>query len=232
MSDVEGLALTARIVVGALLVVLPASPVLISGDWTWWEAWVFAALSGFGFVVSRLLAVRRNPDIVAERARSMDRSNTKKWDLVLAPVVAFGMLAVWIVAGIDHRRLDAASLFPAAVRWGALAVVLAAYVFASWALVENRFFSGVVRIQHERGHHVVTSGPYRFVRHPGYAGGLCVYLAAPVVLASVWSSVPALLSSVALLVRTALEDRVLHAELPGYSDYARQTRFRLVPGVW
>jgi protein-S-isoprenylcysteine O-methyltransferase Ste14 len=98
--------------------------------------------------------------------------------------------------------------------------------------MENRFFSGVVRIQVDRGHHVVTSGPYRWVRHPGYAGALLDYWLTPIFLDSLWTFIPVAALTVVLVVRTALEDRALQDELPGYREYVRETRFRLLPGIW
>jgi protein-S-isoprenylcysteine O-methyltransferase Ste14 len=109
-------------------------------------------------------------------------------------------------------------------------VILLGYVLGSWALIENRFFSGVVRIQKDRDHHVVTTGPYRFIRHPGYAGALWTYLATPVLLDSSWAFLPALFLLGILVLRTSLEDRTLQAELPGYAEYA-QERFRLFPSL-
>lgn len=113
-----------------------------------------------------------------------------------------------------------------------LALLLAGYALASYALIENRFFSGMVRIQTDRGHQVVSSGPYRWLRHPGYAGALLAYLATPFFLDSQWAFLPTLFLVIILVVRTALEDGVLQNELRGYRDYARQVRFHLLPGVW
>jgi protein-S-isoprenylcysteine O-methyltransferase Ste14 len=114
----------------------------------------------------------------------------------------------------------------------ALAIILSGYILGSYALIENRFFSGVVRIQTERGHYVVSSGPYRWLRHPGYAGAVLAYLATPFFLDSWWAFLPAVLLTILLVIRTALEDRTLQDELTGYYDYARRVRFRLLPGVW
>jgi protein-S-isoprenylcysteine O-methyltransferase Ste14 len=111
-------------------------------------------------------------------------------------------------------------------------VMIAGYSFSSWALIVNRFFSGTVRIQTERGHHVVTDGPYRIVRHPGYAGGLLGFVMIPFLLDSLWALIPTFLLTVVLVVRTALEDATLQKELPGYAEYAQRTRYRLIPGVW
>jgi protein-S-isoprenylcysteine O-methyltransferase Ste14 len=111
-------------------------------------------------------------------------------------------------------------------------VLLLGYSFSSSAIVENRFFSGTVRIQSERGHHVVSTGPYRFVRHPGYAGALWGYLVIPLLLDSAWTFIPAVLLVGVLILRTALEDKTLQEELPGYKEFAQKTRYRLVPGLW
>ena len=99
-------------------------------------------------------------------------------------------------------------------------------------MVVNPFFEKTVRIQKERGHHVIDTGPYAVVRHPGYAGFVGWIISAPLLLASAWAFIPALLAVVGILVRTILEDRTLQAELPGYCEYAVRVRFRLVPGVW
>lgn len=99
-------------------------------------------------------------------------------------------------------------------------------------MLENRYFSAVVRVQEDRGHTVCTTGPYRFVRHPGYAGALLFYLLTPVILGTLWAFLPAVLTSIALVIRTALEDITLQEELEGYNDYAKNTRYRLLPGVW
>jgi len=109
---------------------------------------------------------------------------------------------------------------------------VAGYALGSYALIENAYFSGVVRIQADRGQHVVSSGPYRWLRHPGYAGTLLAYLATPFLLDSAWALLPALFLAAVLILRTRLEDQTLQAELDGYRDYAQRVRYRLLPGVW
>jgi protein-S-isoprenylcysteine O-methyltransferase Ste14 len=114
----------------------------------------------------------------------------------------------------------------------ALVAFIGGYAFGSWALIENRFFSGTVRIQAERGHVVVDTGPYRIVRHPGYSGALLVFLATPVLLGAPWTGLLTAALCLALIIRTTLEDRALREKLQGYEDYTARTRFRLVPGLW
>ena len=107
-----------------------------------------------------------------------------------------------------------------------------AYALPAWAMWANAFFSTAARVQGERGHVVCSSGPYRLVRHPGYAGFVLQALATPLLLGSRWALAPGVAAAVSMIVRTALEDRMLQAQLPGYAEYARKVRYRLVPGVW
>jgi protein-S-isoprenylcysteine O-methyltransferase Ste14 len=214
-----------------VVVVFPLIPMIISGVWNWWEAWAYAIINILGFIVSRVLAARRNPDIIAERARSMELQGAKSWDKILSPALAFGGLIILIVAGAD-KGFGWTTPFLLNAKIVSLIVIVLGYAFGSWALIENKFFSGVVRIQTDRGHHVVTTGPYRFVRHPGYAGALWTYLAMPILLDSLWAFIPAVLLIGILVLRTSLEDRTLQAELPGYKEFTQKTRYRLFPGIW
>ena len=225
--------LTPRVVVQALLfvVVVPFLPLLISWRWDWWQAWAFGILCVLNFAASRALAARRNPDLIAERARFLQHEDAKPWDKVLAPLVGLGGALVPLVAGLDVRS-GWSPAFCLPVHLLSLGVLLGGFALGDWALVENRFFSGMVRMQIDRGQQVVSSGPYRWVRHPGYAGALWSYLATPLFLDSAWAFVPALFLIIVLVVRTGLEDRALRDELPGYRDYAGRVRYRLFPGVW
>jgi protein-S-isoprenylcysteine O-methyltransferase Ste14 len=114
----------------------------------------------------------------------------------------------------------------------AVVVIILGYLLGTWAMLENRFFSGVVRIQVDRGHTVVSTGPYAWIRHPGYAGALVVYLLTPILLDSIWALIPALMLALALIIRTALEDQTLQVELPGYEEFTKKTPYRLLPGIW
>jgi len=213
------------------VVVIPFLPLLISRHWDWWEAWVYGVLAVLGFAISRALAARRHPDLLAERARFMRHENAESWDRVLAPLVGLGGGLIPLVAGLEALA-DGLPTFSLRVRVVSLIIILAGYALASYALVENRFFSGMVRIQHDRGHQVVSSGPYRWMRHPGYAGALLTYLATPIFLSSPWAYLPAVFVAIALVIRVRLEDETLQDRLDGYRDYASRVRYRLLPGVW
>jgi protein-S-isoprenylcysteine O-methyltransferase Ste14 len=222
-----------RVVIQMLVFVvyIPLLPLLITRQWSWWEAWAYSAVNTLGFVVSRLMVVRRHPDLIAERARFMRHENTQPWDKILAPLVNLGAGLVPCAAGLD-RLLDGSTAFSLPLKITALALIAIGFAWSTYALVENRFFSGMVRLQTDRGHQVVSGGPYRFMRHPGYAGGILVYLASPLLLESFWALLVAVVLVALLALRTSLEDRFLQENLLGYADYAARVRYRLLPGVW
>jgi protein-S-isoprenylcysteine O-methyltransferase Ste14 len=216
---------------GALMLLSPILLCLAAGRWNWLAGWLFGLTLLISIIVSRVLAIK-SPGLLAERARWVKGESAEGWDQLLLPIVGvYGPLAVLVVAGLDERFGWPPAIAPW-VQVVAFALVVAGFAFATWAMVANRFFSAVVRIQADRGQTVVTSGSYRFVRHPGYAGGMLAWLAAPLALGSAWALLPAVLTAIALVIRTILEDRILHAELPGYAEYAQRTRARLLPGVW
>lgn len=230
-KPVQSIPLRAVILMLFFIVFIPFLPLLITWRWNWWEAWVYAVLNILGFAFSRLAAARRNPDILAERARFLQHDDAKSFDKILAPLVGLGGALIPLVAGLDVRFGWSIS-FDMLGKTLSLLVITAGYVLASYALVENRFFSGMVRIQTDRDHRVVTSGPYSLVRHPGYAGALLSYLGTPIFLNAVWAFIPVVFISVLLIIRTSLEDQALQAELDGYREYAAKVRYRLFPGVW
>jgi protein-S-isoprenylcysteine O-methyltransferase Ste14 len=214
-----------------VIVLAPFIPLIISVRWDWWQAWGYAVTSILAFALSRMLVARKHPDLIAERARFMEAKDTKSWDKILAPLLGLGSILILVVAGLDkYYGWSPASTLT--VNLVALCGLILGYGFSSWALIENRFFAGTVRIQTERGHHVISTGPYRIVRHPGYAGGLFGYLFIPLLLDSLWAWIPAILLAVVMVVRTALEDKTLQAELPGYKEFAGKTKYRLLPGIW
>jgi len=135
------------------------------------------------------------------------------------------------VAGLDHRYTWS-SLFPPWLIVTGFILISLGYAFAAWAFAENRFFSSVVRIQTDRGHAVCDSGPYRFVRHPGYAGSILALFGIVLALGSVWTLVPAVVASIIAVIRTVLEDQTLQKDLPGFRDYAQRVRYRLIPGIY
>lgn len=201
-------------------------------DLGWWQAWVYSLLFVSAGIGLRLWAERRHPGLMAERAQHVRAPGIKSWDRFLAPLMALSFgFPLFVVAGLDHRFQWSPS-FPVWLNILGLLVASAGYGFGGWAFVENRFFSAVVRIQSERGHEVCETGPYKIVRHPGYSGNVLPPFAMALALDSVWTLIPATAAVVIAVVRTALEDRTLQRELPGYREYAERVRYRLIPGIY
>ena len=214
---------------GIQLLLLAAILFISSGRLDWWMAWVLLGIFVVGIVINSFILLRRNPELIAERAEV--KEDIKGWDSVLSILILLSAIGTLLVAGLDVRFAWSPQI-PPTLRLLALVLVVLGYAFASWALITNAFFAPTVRIQEERGHVVVSEGPYRFVRHPGYTGWILSGLALPVGLGSLWALLPAGLASIFLIKRAALEDRTLREELAGYEDYAQRVRYRLLPGVW
>jgi protein-S-isoprenylcysteine O-methyltransferase Ste14 len=234
MTEQAKLKLDTKTVVSIIVYLLFVPLVLFLTSWRfdWVMGWVYAILGVVLSIASRVLMARKHPDLVAERASFRDAEGVKEWDKKLVPWVAQILPFVGlIVAGLDKRF----GWSPELPLWSALialGVGLLGFAFSTWALVENRFFSAVVRIQSERGHTVCDTGPYRYVRHPGYAGGLLWTIMTPLMLGTLWAYVPTAVMVILTVLRTALEDKTLQEELPGYKEYTQQTRYRLLPGIW
>ena len=219
--------------IGLVVVYLSIPLVLLvcGGDFGWWQAWVYSLLILAAGIGGRIWAEQRHPGLTAERQNIENIQNAKAWDKVLAPLMAVCVgYPMVIVAGLDHRY-NWSPEFPLCLCVIGFILIAFGYAFAAWAVVENRFFSSVVRIQTDRGHVVCDSGPYRFVRHPGYAGNILALFGIVLALGSVWTLIPAVAASIIAVIRTVLEDQTLQEELPGYRDYAQRVRFRLIPGI-
>lgn len=208
------------VVAGALLFV-PAGRL----DLPWF--WAVLAVVTAGMTAGTAVALRRDPTLLAERARPGPGGK----DPNLRKFAGAAMAAGWVVAGLDARLAWSAPP-PEWARAAGVVLSAAAMALPVWALTVNRFFSSDARIQRDRGHRVVTDGPYRFVRHPGYAGSVLLSLAMPVALGSWWSYLPALAGAALILRRLRLEDRLLRAELEGYAEYSARVPWRLVPYLW
>jgi protein-S-isoprenylcysteine O-methyltransferase Ste14 len=217
-------------------IITPALPALVlfcsSGRLDWVMAWAYIGMTTAFFFGSRIVMLRKSPGLIVERSKSMDKADTKPWDKVLMPLVTILFPTVMlIVAGLDVRYGWSPKL-PLPLQIASLIIAALGYFLNVWATIVNKFFSGVVRIQRERGHTVITSGPYKYIRHPGYAGGMVTNFTIPIMLGSLWALVPAVIGNGLLIIRTILEDRTLQDELDGYHNYAKQVRYRLLPGIW
>ena len=207
----------------ALALFLPA------GTLSWWQAWALLAVISGWIIATAVVIWLHNPDLFAERLGP--RKGAKRWDTILSGLRGILQLALYIVAGFDHRYGWTTTISTNA-EVIALVICSLGYSLVVWATASNAFFSSIVRIQSERGHTVVSGGPYRFVRHPAYVGGMLTALFTPVLLGSWWAFLFGLVDALLMVLRTSLEDRTLQAELPGYSEYSMRVRSRLLPGIW
>lgn len=202
---------------------------LAAGTMNWIAGWAMVLIMAGWVIATAIVVIPRYPELLAERVGP--KKGAKTWDTALLSLYGVMMMILWIVAGLDVRYSWSSEIGRVAQSITMLMVILG-YALVVWATGVNAFFSQVVRIQSERGHTVISTGPYRYVRHPAYAGMILVVLGAPLMLGSWWALLPGILCALLVIVRTVLEDRTLQAELPGHVAYAQHTRYRLVPGVW
>jgi protein-S-isoprenylcysteine O-methyltransferase Ste14 len=224
--DRSGIARIFQIVVS--LVIMVGLLFGAAGRWDWWEGWAFLSIFTLFLLVAAIWLLRNNPELVNERGRIAE--NTKTWDKVLVTLYSILLLISLLTASLDAR-----------FHWSSVPLILEiaggngfilALCLTAWASMTNPFLSAIVRIQADRGHRVVTTGPYRYVRHPMYAGMFFFFLGIPLLLGSFWALIPGILNVIIYIIRTALEDKTLQVELPGYAEYARQVRYRIIPGIW
>jgi protein-S-isoprenylcysteine O-methyltransferase Ste14 len=216
-----------REVIGVLFVA--ATLFIPAGRLDWAMGWALVGIYAVWVSANALILIPRSPELLAERAQR--KKGIKDWDAVLMSIVGILTLCKHIVAGLDVRYGWTVGI-PLWLQIVTLAIAALGYALGTWAMAVNAFFSQIVRIQDDRGHTVVTDGPYQFVRHPGYVGVIAFELATPVMLGSLWALIAGVLAALLVVVRTALEDRTLQKELEGYTEYVQQTRYRLLPGVW
>lgn len=196
-------------------------------DWSW--AWVFLGIYVIAIVINGTF-LSRSPETIAERGQGYQKM--KDWDKTVSGLWSLAQfILVPLVAGLDMR-------FNWTQEFGATWHIVGAVLFAvglalfGWAMITNAYFSTVVRIQNDRGQTVCRTGPYRWIRHPGYVGANLQSVGIPFLLGSRWALIPAIVAVAAMVVRTSLEDRTLQAELPGYGDYMREVHYRLIPRIW
>jgi protein-S-isoprenylcysteine O-methyltransferase Ste14 len=200
-----------------------------AGRLNWAMAWAYLGVYAGIVAVNAVVILPKNPELIAERGQT--KENTKSWDKLLTTLITIPTLVMLIIPGLQVRYEWSPQL-GWVVQLVGLVIVALGYGLVSWAMASNPFFSSTVRIQADRGQTVASSGPYRYMRHPGYVGMMIYSFASPLALGSLWALIPAVLVVSGFVVRTALEDKTLQAELDGYKDYAARVRYRLVPGVW
>ncbi len=206
-----------------------AAVFVLAGKIKYWQGWGFCGTYLiFIIIISIKFADRK--DLLAERLRP--GPGVKWWDKIFFWFYLLLALCLFAVSVLDGGRFNWSPRLPAIVYAAGYAVMLPSYLFVLWAMWTNNFFSSRVRIQSDRGQYVVQEGPYRFVRHPGYLGGIFWLITMPLILGSLWGLIPAGLAVIAIIIRTYLEDEMLQKELPGYADYAKKVPFRLIRSLW
>jgi len=212
----------------ALLLII-AGILLLAGRITYWQGWVYGAVTVLVVSIQSILFADRT-DLVKERLKP--GPGTKWWDKVFWALYVPTFLAVVVIASLDAGRFQWTTQLPVFVYIISYIVHISSHFMNLWAMWTNRFFSSAVRIQTDRDQEVVQNGPYRFVRHPGYVGGILMAISSSLVLGSLWGLIPAGVVMILLIIRTYLEDITLQKELPGYADYTKKVRYRLLPGTW
>ena len=214
---------------------LLALPVLLgalfgtAGDLTWQPGWIYSAILTLSTVLPLYGPLQFDLGLIEERLSR--RTDAEPWDKAFVALIGVFSIVELAIPGLDHRWQWSCAA-PAWLMWAGAAGVVLGTAGLTWAMRTNRFFSAYVRIQRDRQHHVITSGPYRYVRHPGYATWMVQGLSLPLLFGSWWTFIPIAGISLVFIVRTRLEDNVLMEKLQGYREYASQVRYRLLPGVW
>ena len=204
-----------------------ASIFILAGRINYWQGWLFVA-GYISFFLIHLVVSKK--ELIRERVKP--GPGRKSWDKFFLPLYLPTSISIFAVAALDAGRFNWTGNLPAVVYIISYTVLVLSLSLSLWAMRTNKFFSSVVRIQTDRGHYVIRSGPYRFIRHPGYIAGIFALISTAPALGSLWALIPASLAVVLIIIRTYLEDRTLKEELPGYSEYAQDVKFRLLPRIW
>jgi len=216
---------TSRVVSGVLLMF--AILFISAGRWNYWHGWVYLLLWIYVELFTWLIVPSR---LLQERIKPSP--GTKKWDYVFLAFFLPLTYIIPLIAALDGGRNHWTGDFPIGVNVFAFIVIFLGYSLTILSLWKNQFFSTTVRIQKERGHHIIDEGPYAFIRHPGYAGLIVSSFGIAIALNSLWALIPTGLYTIAFIIRTYLEDVTLQKELSGYVDYAARVRYRLIPRIW
>lgn len=204
-----------------------------AGIWHWWEAWIVTVIWTISGVVMTNYLIHNDPELLAERLKLMPfQKEQKSWDKVIMLIFFIAAIALYIIPGFDVVRYGWSEPLPLWMKVIAVLIHFPCFVMLGWIMRENTYLSQVVKIDKQRDHQVITTGPYALVRHPMYTVTIVLLFALPVVLGSRFALIVSAFLAVLLVVRTYLEDRTLYAELKGYLEYTKQTPYRLLPWIW
>ena len=207
------------------IIALGAFLFLPAGTVYWVEGWIFLIIMSAYIIYSTVWLMKNNPELLKERLRIR---KTQKWDKIILFLFSICFVALFVIPGFDFRYQW--THIPAIVKVAAFFGICISFVIIFLVTKENTYAFKAIKIK--ENHTVVTTGPYQYVRHPLYAGGMLFMVCMPLALGSLYSFVPGLVSVVLFCIRTYLEDTLLCKELSGYRDYAQKTRYRLIPKIW
>ena len=228
-QDSSKLKITVKIVI--MIISFMALIFVPAGTFKWLEAWTFLLLY-FLFASAVVIWLKKNdPELLKERMAAKKKKNVKGWDRAIISAYTLLVLALIVLAGLDAVRFRWSQV-PLEIKIFGFIGFIPTVILVFWTIKENSYLSEMVRIQEERGHQVCTTGPYQYVRHPMYVGVIIFLFCLPLCLGSLYALIPASLSVILFILRTALEDKTLQQELPGYKEYAEKVRYRLIPGIW
>jgi protein-S-isoprenylcysteine O-methyltransferase Ste14 len=201
-----------------------------AGRLNWTLGWIFLTAWIIPKVVFLVLLRLRDPNLLVERATR--HKNTQPYERIIIPIYFVFAFGTFAVASLDGGRFRWSGEVPVALIIAAYIVYLLGNSLAGWAINSNPFFSSESRLQTDRAQKVASTGPYRFIRHPAYSAAFLLWITTGLMLESWWAVIPGFLAGSMMVIRTVYEDRMLIAELPGYSEYAKQVHYRLIPGIW
>jgi protein-S-isoprenylcysteine O-methyltransferase Ste14 len=201
-----------------------------AGTFSWPEAWIFIGIQFSWSIGIVIWLFKHNPELLKDRMSLMKKS-AKSWDKVILTASIPFYLAFLVIPGLDAVRFQW-SIVPMAVKIFCFILIAVSFIWIGLVMKENTYLSRVVEIQTERGHKVITTGPYKFVRHPMYVATLVLLFCFPPALGSLYGLIPVFFAAITVVIRTHLEDKTLHKELEGYVEYAEKTKYRLIPGIW
>lgn len=200
---------------------------LPAGTFLWLEAWIYLCIFITFFTVYIFYFNKHDPEMLQKRAKPKFE---KTWDKIVVLLMFFGFFPTFILPGFERRFIW--SNVPLIVEIIGFIGMSLGLIIIFLVMKENTFLSKTIEIQKDRGHKVITTGPYRIVRHPMYLGFILFILFYCLAVGSLYSLIPAGLGTIGILIRTILEDRLLHKELEGYNEYAQKVKKKLIPLIW
>jgi protein-S-isoprenylcysteine O-methyltransferase Ste14 len=200
-----------------------------AGRINYWQGWIYSAICILSVFLNSY-ALKNKDDLAEER--SGVKSTTKSWDKIIIGLSAVVLIITYIIAGLDSGRFQWSPAFHWGINASGAILILLGEVIFLFAQKQNKYFSSLMRIQTDRGHTVCDTGIYKIIRHPAYFGNIITAAGIPLVLGSLWSFIPSVVSVFLTLIRTSIEDKTLINELDGYRDYTYKTRYRLLPYIW